>query len=348
MDGPDDREERDDHEEVEEPFEPLVAQNAELRSLIGDPLFRIIEFLDVTSINNLCASSSEFSDFCKRRESQIYRYLLVRDFRVPADLYSNENTKLVYQARHEKSHWAIRVDNSIIFRNKADEAVIARRSIGESRKASRIPRNPFTNNVDVMIDYLWSMRVNICLKMLLVDSPRSTAIYITDGATGFGVDDGRIVEVPMLDANTPRRVIEVCYDRLYPEVLPFIFQKEIPNIFQEIVYPTAQNVKFNRNYPDPAANPGPYRTLLDLFPGNYPALLAGIYEAIIMSLGQLRGELDGRLPANVMAIVDVSGAGSSRRLVPLETRFLESYRRPNKTALIYLVYFNFLLRGLVE
>lgn len=331
-----------------EPLEPLVVQNAEIRDLIGDPLFRIIEGLDVTSINRLCATSIEFRDFCNRRESQIYRYLLARDFKIPADLYANENTKIMYQMRHENTHHAIIADDTIHLASNASQAAHNRYNIAKAgRLAIYKGMKAYAVRSEILIDHLWSVRVNICLKIILIDTPENKSFYITDGKTGFGVSGGRIVKLSALDQNSPIRVFEKCYDHLYPEVLPFVFRREIPVLFEEVVYPATGERKIGKMPTTiPEAGPGPYLTLLDLLPVNYPGLLVGVELAIVESLNHLRRELDEN-PAQTLEIVDVATTGDLPCCVAIDTRFLNSYKKALKRSLIYLIYFTFKISGLV-
>jgi hypothetical protein len=50
-------------------------------AIVGDPLFKVIEHLDHDEIfGNLCTSSEKTAAWCQRRRSEIYGYLLRRDF----------------------------------------------------------------------------------------------------------------------------------------------------------------------------------------------------------------------------------------------------------------------------
>lgn len=58
----------------------IPATNVTFETLIGDPLFEIIRYLDYQAVNSLCSTDRRLRSFCETRRRDIWRYLVARDF----------------------------------------------------------------------------------------------------------------------------------------------------------------------------------------------------------------------------------------------------------------------------
>ena len=82
-------------------------------SIVGDPLFAVIQFLDFREIEALCASQkTKIRRWCLRNQDQIYKYLLFRDYHIDP-VTVKDDPKITYNRLIGNKLWTIDSVNSM-------------------------------------------------------------------------------------------------------------------------------------------------------------------------------------------------------------------------------------------
>ena len=87
----------------------MILSQPAILSLIGDPLFQVLKNVEVKDVASFCSTNVTIRIWCNRKEDDLYRYFLVRDYSIDPRTISIGEAKNVYKNR-------IRLWKSILYK----------------------------------------------------------------------------------------------------------------------------------------------------------------------------------------------------------------------------------------
>lgn len=310
-----------------------------IQSIIGDPLFLTVKYLDHNEIESLCSTDKKFRAWCQKNKNNIYYHLLARDFNYDFSRGLPSYPKLKYLSLKNGFSFS---GNIIIGRIGSKTFFITSKRFEENPPSGTSKHGVLCEKftVDSILEILWSIKINLYVKYRKLSDGN---IIISD------MNNSQYIALNDYDPNAQiveERVLH--YTRIYPEVLDFVFPNEIRNkidldvVLEKNFYPRSSDSPFKIIQAKDT-----YEKFTDLLPAGNPMNNRKILttRAINQSLTKLSELTD---LSEIDKLKTISNSGRTKYSSLIGSRFSDAWTHIGIYYMCDILYLLFYLRGSIS